>query len=164
MKIEFLVKEPNLLSKSDVKDFELLLNKQGQIDTVDGKVDRCYRICLVKLNGNPIGIGALKQVYKSTFDYAGVPELSKNYNYEIGYLFVDKTNIEDNLGKLGIGKYITRLLLNEVRNYNVFATTEKNTKNTMMHILKSTGFKLTGDTYKGSKTKKTICLMLLERV
>ncbi|OUS02877.1 hypothetical protein A9Q86_02180 [Flavobacteriales bacterium 33_180_T64] len=164
MKIEFLVEAPNLLSKDNVKNFEVLLNKQGQIDTVVGKVVRCYRICLVKLNGNPVAIGALKQVYKSPFDYAEVPELSDNYNYEIGYLFVDKENIEDDNGKLGIGKYITRLLLNEVRNDNVFATTEENTDNPMLHILKSTGFKIIGKTYKGNKTNKKLCLMLLERI
>lgn len=163
MKIEFLVETPNLLSKGDIKDFESLLKKQGQIDTVDGKVDRCYKICLVKLNGIAVGIGALKQVYKSPFDYAGVSKLKEDYNYEIGYFFVDKENIKDSKGKLGLGKYITRLLLNEVRNDNVFATTDENTENPMLHILKSAGFKITGETYKGNKTRKNICLMLLER-
>ena len=163
MTIEYLVESPKQMSETNIKCFEHLLDKQGQIDIVEGKSNRCYKICLVKLNGTSIAIGALKQVYKSPFDYAGVPELSKNYNYEIGYLFVDKENIHENIGKLGIGKYITRLLLNEIRKDNVFATTEKDNENSMLHILNSVGFKITGKPYKGKKTNKNLCLMLLER-
>lgn len=101
MLIEYILKAPELLSANDIKYFESLLDKQGQIDTVKGKANKYYRICLVKINNKPIAIGALKQVYKSPFDYAKVPELKEKYNYEIGYLFVDKKSIEKNMVVLG---------------------------------------------------------------
>ena len=106
MKIEYLVKSSKDLTKEEIRQFRVLLDKQGQVDSSEGKAERCFKICLVKLDGNAIGIGALKQVYKSPFDYAKVPELKENFNYEIGYLFVDKDKIKENHQGLGVGKNI----------------------------------------------------------
>ncbi len=163
MTIKYIVKSPTQISEEEKKDFEYLLNKQGQIDVVEGKLERCHKICLVKLNGESVGIGALKQVYKSPFKYAGVSEIEHSYNYEVGYLYVDKEAIDKDLGSLGIGKYVTRLLLNEVAKENVFATTEHNKENPMLYILKSLGFKVAGYQYQGKATKKNIALMILDR-
>ncbi|HBR53804.1 MAG TPA: hypothetical protein DEA82_06325 [Flavobacteriaceae bacterium] len=163
MKIEYLVKSSKDLTKEEIRQFRVLLDKQGQVDSSEGKAERCFKICLVKLDGNAIGIGALKQVYKSPFDYAKVPELKENFNYEIGYLFVDKDKIKENHQGLGVGKYITKILLAEIKNENAFATTEFDTKNPMYHILKSFGFVSMGEIYKGNKTKKDICLMVLTK-
>ena|SRR5690554_4028182 len=160
MKIEYLVKSSKDLTKEEIIQFRVLLDKQGQVDSSEGKAEQCYKICLVKLDGNAIGIGALKQVYKSPFDYAKIPEIKENYKYELGYLFVDKDKIKGNFQGLGIGKYITKLLLNEIINENVFATTEYDENNPMYHILKGFNFKCIGHTYKGKKTEKSICLMV----
>jgi len=160
MKIEYLVKSSKDLTKEEIRQFRVLLDKQGQVDSSEGKAEQCFKICLVKINGNAIGIGALKQVYKSPFDYAKIPEIKENYNYELGYLFVDKDKMKANFQGLGIGKYITKLLLNEIKNQTAFATTEYNEKNPMYHILKSFNFHCVGNTYKGKKTKKSICLMV----
>jgi hypothetical protein len=151
------------MASPERKDFEYLLKKQGQIDKAEGKLERCHKVCLVKLNGRSVGIGALKQVYKSPFNYAGVSEIRHNYNYEVGYLFVHKEAIEKDFGSLGIGKYITRLLLNEVIKENVFATTENNKENPMLYILRSLGFEISGNPYQGKTTKKDIVLMVLNR-
>lgn len=163
MTIEYILKSPTQFLDTERKDFEYLLNKQGQIDKVEGKLERCHIVCLVKLNGSSIGIGALKQVYKSPFKYAGAANVQDNYNYEIGYLFVDKEAIEKDSGSLGIGKYITRLLLNDIVKENVFATTENNKENPMFYILQSFGFKVLGSPYQGKTTNKNIVLMTLER-
>ncbi len=160
MKIEYLVKLSKDLTKDEIAQFRILLDKQGQVDSSEGKAERCFKICLVKLDENTIGIGALKQVYKSPFDYAKIPEIKENYNYELGYLFVDKDKMKANFQGMGIGKYITKLLLNEIKNENVFATTEYDENNPMYHILKSFNFQCIGNTYTGKKTKKSICLMV----
>ncbi|MFL0093330.1 hypothetical protein [Tenacibaculum maritimum] len=59
-----------------------------------------------------------------------------------------------------MGKYITKLLLNEVKDENVFATTENSNDNRMCHILESLGFISIGNSYKGRNTGKNISLML----
>lgn len=159
MRIEYLVKSPVDFSQEELGEFEALLDKQGQVDSSEGKAVKCFKICLVKFEGNTIGIGALKQVYKSPFDYAKVSEVKESYNYELGYLFVDKNEIKADFQGLGIGKYITKLLLFQIKNENVFATTEYEESNVMYHILNSFGFKCIGNTYKGKKTGKSICLM-----
>tara|TARA_Y100001933_G_scaffold253759_1_gene294470 strand:- start:2756 stop:3247 length:492 start_codon:yes stop_codon:yes gene_type:complete len=163
MTIEYILKFPVNMTDLERRDFEYLLKKQGQIDKVEGKLEQCHKVCLVKLNGESVGIGALKQVYKSPFNYAGVNEIQYEYNYEVGYLFVDKETIDKDSGSLGLGKYITRLLLNEVAKENVFATTEYNKENPMFYILKSFGFKISGNPYQGKTTKKEIVLMVLNR-
>ena len=121
MKIEYLVKSSKDLTKEEIRQFRVLLDKQGQVDS------------------------------------------SENFNYEIGYLFVDKDKIKENHQGLGVGKYITKILLAEIKNENAFATTEFDTKNPMYHILKSFGFVSMGEIYKGNKTKKDICLMVLTK-
>ena len=163
MKLEYIIASPIELSEVGRSEFEMLLRKQGQIDTVTGKLDRCFKICLVRLGKTAVGIGALKQVYKKPFVYADMIELSDKYYFEIGYLFVDKGSIDKSLGSLGIGRYITRLLLNQIPNENVFATTEDDIKNRMLHILNDFGFRKVGKTYLGQKTKKSICLLVLKR-
>ena len=107
MKIEYLVKSSKDLTKEEIRQFRVLLDKQGQVDSSEGKAERCQG--------------------------------------------------------LGVGKYITKILLAEIKNENAFATTEFDTKNPMYHILKSFGFVSMGEIYKGNKTKKDICLMVLTK-
>lgn len=163
MKIEYLVKSSKDLSQKEIEQFRVLLDKQGQVNSSGGKAERCFKICLVKLDDIVIGIGALKQVYKSPFDYAKVSNMKDRYNYELGYVFVDKDEINIDFHGLGIGKYITKLLLVQIEKENVFATTEYTDNNPMFHILKSFDFKFIGKTYKGKTTKKNICLMALHK-
>lgn len=163
MKIEYLVKSSKDLSQEEIEQFKVLLDKQGQVNSSEGKAERCFKICFVKLDEKTIGIGALKQVYKSPFDYANVSNQKENYNYELGYVFVDKDEICTDFQGLGIGTYITKLLLFQIKKENVFATTECNESNPMYHILKIFGFESIGNTFKGKKTQKNICLMVLNQ-
>jgi hypothetical protein len=160
MTIEFnLIKSENL-KEEEIEIFEKLLEEQGQVNTSKGKAKRCNQICIVKVNQEAIGIGALKEVYKRPFEYADVENLKKEYNYELGYLFVKDIA---NLRGLGIGKYISKLLLNSVIEDNIFATTEFSQKNPMYHILKSFKFCSIGKIYLGKTTNKQLTLMTLNR-
>lgn len=164
MKIIYKIDKPNNFSEEEKNNFLLLLKKQNQVDNPNlEKINSCQFICITYVDNTAIGIGALKKIYKSPFDYAGVNELKDTFGLEIGYLFVDNDSNNNNYRGLGIGKTITRLLLRKVENQNVFATTELNINNPMIHILKSSGFESIGRPYKGKKTKRIISLMLLNR-
>lgn len=160
MTIEFKLIKSEILKHKEIEIFESLLEKQGQVNTPIGKAKRCYQICIVTVNQVAIGIGALKEVYKRPFEYADVREIEDKYKYELGYLFVED---DKNLRGLGIGKYISKLLLNSIKEENIFATTEFSQSNPMYHILRSFGFKSTGKPYLGNTTNKLLTLMTLNR-
>lgn len=163
MNIEYSIKSSKDLSKKEITQFENLLKKQGQVNSAIGKAQRCHKICFVYVDKIHFGIGALKEVYKLPFKYAGVDSLKENFQYELGYLFVDNSSDNNDYTGLGIGKNITRLLLNEVKKESVFATTELSIKNSMYYILNSFGFVSIGNPYKGKSTGKLLTLMILNK-
>jgi len=158
MILKFEINEPSKFKKQQLQDFVNLLNLQGQIQnpTVD-KIYVCPIICIVYLNDQPVGIGAIKQVYKTPFDKAQVTELKEEFNYELGYLYVKE---DTELRGIGIGKTICKLLLKRIGNQNIFATTSMDDDNIMKFILEKLSFEKTGHTYIGVKTGKSIGLYL----
>jgi hypothetical protein len=164
MEIKYNLDAPENFSQAEIDIFLLLLKKQDQVSTPSmKKIYKCPKICIVYVDDVAIGIGALKKGAKSQFDLAGVKEIKDKFGLEIGYLFVDNESGENNYRGLGIGKTITNLLLRGVENQNVFATTEYNIGNPMLHTLKSLGFKSVGVPYIGKNTSKIITLMILNR-
>lgn len=158
MIIIFEINDPSKFSVTQIDQFLKLLIYQNQVKDPSLKKIRASKlICIVYDNENPIGIGAIKQVYKSPFDKAEVSELKNDFEFELGYLFV---NNDDNFKDLGIGKTICKLLLKHLGDENIFATTDLNDKNAMKYILESLGFKKTGKSYIGEETKKLIGLYI----
>lgn len=158
MKLSFEIDEPSKFTSNQLDDFLRLLTLQAQISNPNlEKINASSLICIAYFNGVPIGIGAIKQVYKSPFDKAEVSTLKDQFDFELGYLFV----IDDrNYRGLGIGKTISKLLLKKLGNKNVFATTDESDENVMKFILQSLNFKKVGKTYIGTKTHKSIGLYL----
>ncbi len=160
MTIDFKVGTPKEFSSQEIEDFLRLLIQQNQIKNPSiEKVKNCIILCSAYFQEELIGIGAIKQVYKTPFDKAGVSELKDKYNHELGYLFI-KENKEIR-GK-GIAKAICNYLISQVPEENIFATTEQSEENSMVYILQGLNFEKVGETYSGAKTKKKIGLYLLE--
>jgi len=160
MIITYKVDRPQNLTQEQKLYFQKLLSLQGQIMNASlEKIDSCSFLCLAYDNEIPIGIGAIKQVYKTPFDKAEVSHLKDSYDFELGYLYIlEKGKYR---GK-GIAKSICTELLNKVKLKNVFATTEESDANAMKWLLQKFGFKKTGKTYEGGKTKKNIGLYLFD--
>ena len=164
MEIKYKIDKPDEFSEKEKKEFLELLKKQGQVRNPNlDNINSSSFLCLVCVDKTPIGIGALKNVYKKPFEYADIEDLKDDYELELGYLFVDSNQNEQNYRGLGIGKNITRMLLTKDVDRNLFATTELNQSNTMLHILKDFGFESIGNPYKGHTTGKIISLMALTR-
>lgn len=160
MTLTFKIDQPTKFLEKELNDFLQLLIKQDQVTNPNiENITSSAFICLLYSADKAIGIGAIKQVYDTPFDKAGVPTHKIGYNYELGYLYID--NVSDTRG-LGLGKTISKLLLKQVEGKNVFATTEISETNPMKFILEKLGFKKLGDTYIGSKTKKTLGLFVKE--
>lgn len=161
MELTFKIGSPADFDEAEKSKFLSLLQKQGQNDHPgEYALEACPYLCMVHSDGETIGIGAIKELYRLGFDYAGAKKLKHDFEAELGYLFVDDGAKDGNFRNLGIGKTITRLLLKTVGNENIFATTEFDSANPMLHILKSLGFKKSGKTYVGSATGKKLGLML----
>jgi hypothetical protein len=160
MTIDFKVGKPNEFSYEEIEDFLRLLIQQNQIENPSiEKVNNCLILCFAYFQDELIGIGAIKQVYKTPFDKAGVSELKGKYNNELGYLFIKE---EKELRGKGIAKAICNFLISKIPEENIFATTEQSEENSMIYILQRLNFEKVGETYSGAKTKKKIVLYLLD--
>ncbi|WP_168732717.1 GNAT family N-acetyltransferase [Flavobacterium supellecticarium] len=135
-----------------------LLIKQGQVANPNiEKIKSCSFLGMVYDNDRPIGIGAIKQVYKTPFAKAEIPELADEYDFELGYIYI--VNEERYRGK-GIAKDLCNRLLEKISGKNIFATTEENDENSMKFLLQKLGFAKKGKAYTGAKTGKLIGLYL----
>ena len=162
MTFTFKIDIPNKFTKKELSDFLKLLIKQEQVNNPNlDNIKASSFICLVYCEKLAIGIGAIKQVYKTPFDKAKVSELKSEYDYELGYLFVDN---DQKIRGLGLGKTICKILLKQISEKNVFATTEQSELNPMKFILEGLGFSIAGKTYVGLKSKKSISLYVKEQV
>ncbi len=162
MMIDITIDKPINFPTKELESFLNLLIEQNQIinPSID-KIKGCYLLCFVKYDNLLIGIGAIKQGYKTQFDKAGVSELKSFYNHELGYLYViDHPEIR---GK-GLGKEISRQLISSLGRESLFATTEESESNPMKFILEKLDFQKVGNSYVGGKTGKTIALYILETV
>jgi len=156
MEIVFKIGRSSEFSKNNLNDFLVLLKEQGQVLNPDlDKIKLSKTLCVVYWDNKPIGIGAIKQVYKTPFVKAKVHELAEKFDYELGYLYIVNNNVYRGIG---LGKTICRLLMKSIGDENIFATTEENEKNPMKHILTNLGFYRAGQTYQGRKTNKKIAL------
>jgi hypothetical protein len=164
MEITYKIDSPNNISDEEIQNFLKLLKRQDQVNnpTLE-KVKSCIWICCTCVDEIFVGIGAIKKVYKKPFDYAGISELKDHFEFEIGYLYVENELNSKSYRGLGIGKNITRLLLQKMEKQNIFATTELKVDNPMLNILKSFGFVSIGNPFKGGKTNKVLSLLVLIR-
>jgi RimJ/RimL family protein N-acetyltransferase len=158
--IEIKIDKPINFSPKELEYFLNLLVEQNQIanPSID-KINSCVLLCFANYENNLIGIGAIKQVYKTPFDKAKVSQLKTIYNYELGYMYVlDNPKIR---GK-GIGKEICRRLILDLGSENLFATTEESVSNPMKFILEKLDFEKVGKTYfmLTPKNRTTFCLNL----
>lgn len=164
MDINYKIDKAESFSASERESFLDLLMRQGKVSnpTLE-KIGSCPYLCIANIDNRMIGIGALKHIYNTPFDDAGVTNLKTKFCLELGYLYVLDSQDDKNLRGMGIGKNITRLLLKQEINKNIFATTELNATNPMLHILHNFGFMSIGKPYIGHRTHDIITLMILIR-
>jgi len=119
-----------------------MLKKQGKVKgNLDTKIDRCELICVAKINSQYAAIGAIKQKTPSSFTNAkaGVPDLSNDFEWELGYLY---TNEE--YRRRGLASVITKTLIDNYGEKNLMASTEISANSKMVKILENNGFRLFG--------------------
>jgi GNAT superfamily N-acetyltransferase len=146
MKIEY-----HLIQKQEFNDihrqiFAEMLKRQGKVQgDLMSKVDRCKMICIARVNDNPAAIGAIKQKTNSDFtaEKADVPELAKEFDWELGYLYTDK----EYSGR-GIASVISKTLIDNFGKENLMASTEISANPATVRILEKNGFRLFGKPWK----------------
>lgn len=127
-------------------EFARLLKLQNKVDGIlIEKVDKCKLICIVSSNKKAVAIGGIKRKSKSVFNKlkANRTDLENLFNWELGYIYIEK-EVEGN----GIATKITSLLLGQINNENLMATTEITANPAMVKILMNNGFELYGSEFK----------------
>jgi RimJ/RimL family protein N-acetyltransferase len=145
MKIEYHIIPRAELNDAIRATFAEKLKKQNKVaGDPNGKADRCKFLCVVSIDSKSVAIGAIKVATKSDFNEqkAAVPELEKDFEWELGYLFTEPSHE----GR-GIGSYVVRLLLETYGRGKLMASTEIRANPGMVHILEKQGFRLFGKTW-----------------
>lgn len=146
MKIKFEVLAKNQLDKTHRSIFAEMLKKQGKVQgDLSTKADRCKFICIAMVNSDVAAIGAIKEKTASDFtnEKAGIPELSKDIDWELGYLFTEPKHRGRKLAS-----FITRILIRKFGDGNLMASTEISANPGMVKILEQNGFRLYGKPWK----------------
>ena len=158
MKIEYEIIRKEELSDNIRTIFAGALKKQGKVKgDLDKKADRCKVLCIAKINEDIAGIGAIKTKTKTDFykEKASVPELSDNFEWELGYFYIDP-----NYSGKGIATNIARSLIDAYGSGNLMASTEVSANPAMVKILEKFGFRLFGKPWKSGIHKNHLGLFL----
>ena len=158
MKLEFEV-----VDKIDLQDhhrqlFAEMLKLQDKVrGKLSNKADRCKSICIASIDGKPVAIGAIKRKTSLDFtvDKANLPELDKEFSWELGYLFTDPKFQGQKLAR-----NIVQILIHHFGNDNLMASTEITANPSMVKILESNGFRLFGKPWESSIHKNFLGLFL----
>ena len=119
-----------------------LLANQGKVrGNLLRKADRCMFICIAQIDGQPIGMGAIKQATARDFDAdtSGLEELRATFPWELGYFYTDAAHA----GR-GIASHIVDLLLQRHGSHNLMASTEVSPPSAMVRILERNRFQQKG--------------------
>lgn len=146
MKIEYEIIDHAEITDSVRQGFAAMLSKQGKVKgDLATKADRCKLLCIARVNGKVIAIGGIKKKTASDFtnEKAGVPDLSSEFEWELGYLYTHT----DCSGR-GIGSNVTRFLVEAYGKGNLMASTEITANPAMVRILEKHGFRLFGKPWK----------------
>ncbi|MEZ9259858.1 GNAT family N-acetyltransferase [Vibrio splendidus] len=158
MKLEFEVIDKDDLQDSHRELFAEMLKLQGKVGgTLIEKADRCKSICIASIDGKAVAIGAIKAKTNSDFTEAkaGLPELSKEFNWELGYLFTDPK-----FQGRKLARSIVQVLIHHFGDENLMASTEISANPGMVKILESNGFRLFGRPWKSSIHENFLGLFL----
>ena len=146
MKIEY-----HIIHRAEIDNvvrdlFTEMLRKQGKVQgDLAAKADRCKLLCLARVDGTVVAVGGIKLKTESDFssEKAGVPELAREFEWELGYLYTEP----DNNGR-GIASNVVRLLVEAYGKGNLMASTEISANPPMARILEKHGFRLFGKPWK----------------
>lgn len=146
MKIEY-----QLFSRDELDDevrltFSKMLRKQGKVrEPLENKADRCRYLCIAKVDGSAVAIGAIKPKTSSDFSgsKSGLTELKIAFEWELGYLYT-----EPDYERQGFASNIVRLLTRSFGNGNLMASTEVSANVGMVRILERSGFRFFGKPWK----------------
>jgi len=134
------------------------LDKQGKVKgDLTKKADRCKLLCIAKIDGTVVAVGGIKEATATDFEdgKAGLPELAREFEWELGYLFT-----EPNLEGKGIGSAVVRLLIEAYGKGNLMASTEISANPGMVRILERNGFRLFGKPWKSGIHSNNLALFL----
>ena len=155
---DFELTEANELEDKERQIFARLLKQQGKVSgDLNLKADRCKIICIVYKDDEPIAIGGIKKKTASDFSEkkANLQYLSKEFNWELGYIYTNPKYTQK-----GIAKNIVKKLIESHGNDNIMATTEINDNPGMVKILRTFGFKHYGSLWKSGIHSNDLGLFL----
>ena len=158
MEIKYQTVERKDFKKNHREILASMLKQQGKVQgDFNKKIDRCRFLCMATADNNVAAVGAIKEKTPSDFsaEKAGLPELSNEFNWELGYFYTK----EEYAGK-GMASMIAKLLLEKYGKDNLMASTEITANPAMVSILQKNGFRLYGKPWKSGIHENDLGLFL----
>lgn len=154
--VEYRIIHQDLFTEIERNILAEFLIKQGRVlgDSYQ-KLDRCKWLCFAIVGGKKIAVGAIKQKTPIDFELAELPELSKSFEWELGYFFTEK-----GFEGQGIAKEIASKLISTFGDGNLMASTEFEANPAMDKILTSNGFVRRGESWVSRTTGNNLGLYL----
>lgn len=156
--IIYKIGEPKNFTKPEKDSFLNLLIKQNKVKkpTIE-KINGCELICICMLDNEIISIGAIKPKTNSDFnsDKADLESFRNDFSVELGYCYT-----LPNHGGKGHSSTIVKLLIEKFQDYNLMASTELRSDNSMIRILEKNNFKQFGKPWKSDIHKGALGLYL----
>jgi hypothetical protein len=114
-------------------------------------------VCVVRIDGAPVAIGAIKRATVRDFDdaHSGLASLHDAFEWELGYLYTDAAH-----ERQGIASYVVRLLLRVHGPGNLMASTEISSGSGMVGILERNGFRFMGRPWRSERHTRYLGLFL----
>lgn len=140
--IQFKKYSQGSITQEIAEVFVELLKEQGKVQNPNvEKILECREICICYVDEEPAAIGAIKPKTDSVFkpDKANLESMGSEFEWELGYCYTRKKYRNQ-----GLSSNIVRMLLADMSDYNLMASTEIRHDNSMIKILEKHGFRLQG--------------------
>jgi len=157
----YKVGKPSDFTDDEISSFTELLDKQNKVkDPSEQKVRRCKLLAIGFSWGKPVAIGAIKPKTASDFsaNKANLPDLSKEYEWEIGYFYT----APEYEGRRFSSALLSQLITKHGES-NLMATTEIREGNRMINSLEHRQFKQVGATWKSAISGNDLRLFLRDQ-
>lgn len=158
MVVHFEVIPKAQITDSIRRMFAEKLKRQGKVKgPLQEKADRCKWLCLARVNNEVVGVGAIKPGTESEFSdsKAGLADLSGQFEWALGYLFVEPA-----YRAKGIGKRIAYTLVETYGDGNLMVSAEVFTNPATARINEALGFRHHGKFWRSSIHKNYLGLFL----
>lgn len=153
-RVDPTVTKPALCSKAELDEFCKFVRQGDEVETqgLEARVKRAKALVFLRVDGELVGVAALKEPLRTyrdgVFRKALVPDSSKGFRFELGWVFVPPAH-----RRKGYSRVLSAAAINQCERTPTFATTRLDNV-PMQRVLEQIGFRRVGDSWQSDRGNK----------